>query len=272
MEVRRIPTGRGERQNGSEQAAGHTRAKQVRDGGQRTHAPLHHGPENRPPEDRACDQKTQVLKNMKRFTGERGIEEHWNVPGEHRPYPERPRDSRPRDSALDSLDPGGSQCGFGKVPGHPQQPERRNDHRQQEVLEDVRAEQVSIAKGIDRRNKIQQKEQNPAEKPEDLSNHSRPRAAEIDTSEHRAPHHHRRFPIPHHKKVHRYTTAKITIHTASTKYQYSAIDSLIAREPVPRNSAETRTTPTETCNAWTPVSVKNVAPNWLPLIVTFWRK
>ena len=70
------------------------------DGGERREMAIFERAEDGPPEDRAGDEETQVLEDVQAVVCERGVEQHGNVPGQHRADAEQPGDGRLAEDAF----------------------------------------------------------------------------------------------------------------------------------------------------------------------------
>ena len=88
---------------------------------------------NRPPENRAGNHETQVLKDVKAFVGERSIEQHGNMPGQHRAHAQQPGDRRLADGAFQFSMQGRRSAASQRR--RAEQHQRRNHKCEQEMLE-----------------------------------------------------------------------------------------------------------------------------------------
>lgn len=103
--------------------------------------------------------------------------------------------------------------------GEPKNPKRRDDQRQKKVLDDVSAEKILIGERIEGRSKVDQQEKGRGNERERLQWSAPADKSQVSGYESGASNEDGGFPIPAHKNVQRYTTAKIASQTASTKYQ-----------------------------------------------------
>ena len=98
-----------------------------------------------------------MLEDVQPVVRERGIEQRRNVPGEHRAHAEQPGDraaGRVTRSRLLSR----AVHAAANQRGVPSSKQRRYHQREQEMLDDMRAEEVLIAERIDGRDQIEKQQ------------------------------------------------------------------------------------------------------------------